>query len=147
MKKTCTEFMTRDPITCTPDDTAQRVASLMKTADIGPVPVVEGKDAEKLIGIVTDRDLALRVVGEGRDPRSTTVSEVMTPDPVTCHNSDDVQKALDKMSENCLRRIPIIDDDGRLVGVIAQADVATKLAEPDKVANVVKEISKPNRES
>src|SRR4030095_7435826 len=121
MKKTITELMTRDPVTCTPDDTAQRVASLMKTADIGPIPVVESKDAGKLIGIVTDRDLALRVVGEARDPKNTKVSEVMTRDPVTCRSSDDVQKALGAMSEHCLRRIPIIDDDGRLIATIAQA--------------------------
>jgi len=142
MKKTCAEIMTPDPVRCTPSDTAYWAAYLMKTKDIGPVPVVENSEDNQLIGIVTDRDLALRVVGEARDPRNTRIADVMTRELVTCQGEDAVEEVLRAMSENHVRRIPVVDAQDRLVGMIAQADVATRLAEPASTAELVKEISK-----
>lgn len=140
MKK-CNEVMTKNPIYCLPNDAVARAAQLMKNENIGPIPVIENEQTKKLVGIVTDRDLALKVVADGRDPKSTKVEEVMTRKVVTCRPEDDLQKALDAMSEHQLRRIPVVDDDNKLVGIIAQADVATRVNQPQKTAEMVKEIS------
>ena len=140
--KRCEELMTRGPVCCAPDDTTDHVAHLMKSKAIGPVPVVEKR---KVIGIVTDRDLAMKVVAEGRDARKTKVREVMTPEVVTCRADDDIQQALDAMAVNQVRRIPVVDQRDDIVGMIAQADVAMKMPEPEKVARVVKEISRSDK--
>jgi CBS domain-containing protein len=113
----------------------------MKDKDVGPVPIVQDKISKKLLGIVTDRDLALKVVAAGRDPNTTTVRDVMTTDVVTCREDDDIEQALDAMSHHQLRRILVVDNDKMLVGIIAQADVATRMDEPEKTGEVVKEIS------
>jgi CBS domain-containing protein len=113
----------------------------MKSENVGSIPVIENEQTQKLIGIVTDRDLALKIVAEGRDPKSTKVDAVMTHKVVTCRAEDDLQKALDAMAEHQLRRIPIVDANNRVVGIIAQADVATRVDQPEKTAEMVKEIS------
>jgi CBS domain-containing protein len=140
--KTCGDVMTKDPVCSLPDTTVLEVARLMKAQDIGPVPIVESQASRRLVGIVTDRDLALNVVADGRDPKTTRVADVMTRDLVTCHESDNVSKALDAMSNKQLRRIPVVDSQNRIVGIIAQADVATRLDKPKETAEVVKDISK-----
>jgi len=140
--KRCEEVMTKDPVCCAPDETAAHAAGLMKSEEIGPIPVVENR---KVVGIVTDRDLAMKIVAEGRDAKKTRVRDVMTPRVVTCHDDDDLQKALDSMQRHQVRRIPVLDRRDLLVGMIAQADVATKVKEPEKVAGVVREISRPDR--
>ena len=143
MKK-CNEVMTKNPVCCLPNDMVAKVAQLMKSKDIGPVPIIENEQTKKLVGIVTDRDLALKIVAEGRDAKSTKAEDVMTRKVVTCRGEDDVQKALDAMSEHQLRRIPVVDNDNRIVGIIAQADVATRVDQPTKTAEVVKDISQSN---
>lgn len=140
MKK-CNEVMTKDPVYCLPNDAVARAAQLMKKENIGPIPVIENERTKKLVGIVTDRDLALKVVADGRDPKVTKVEEVMTREVVTCRPEDDLQKALDAMSEHQLRRIPVVEDGNKLVGIIAQADVATRVNQPQKTAETVKGIS------
>jgi CBS domain-containing protein len=121
-----------------------KAADLMKSENIGSIPVIENEQTEKLIGIVTDRDLALRIVAEGRDAKSTKVEAVMTRKVVSCLAGDDVQKALDAMAEHQLRRIPVVDNDNKVLGIIAQADVATRVDQPEKTAEMVKEISQAN---
>jgi CBS domain-containing protein len=140
MKK-CHEVMTKNPVCCLSNDTVVKAAELMKSENIGSVPVVENEQNHKLVGIVTDRDLALKVVAKGLDAKSTKVEAVMTRKVVTCHAEDDLQKALDAMSEHQLRRIPVVDNDDKVVGIIAQADVATRANQPEKTAEMVKEIS------
>jgi CBS domain-containing protein len=140
----CREVMTKDPAVCLPDDLVSKVAQIMKREDVGPVPIVESEQSRRLVGLVTDRDLAMKMVAEGRDVRTTKVDEVMTRRLVTCRADDDLQKALEAMSENQLRRIPVVDKDDRIVGIIAQADVATRLNEPQKTADVVRKISQSN---
>jgi CBS domain-containing protein len=140
MKK-CSEVMTKNPICCLPSDIVSKLAQLMKSKDIGQVPIVENGQSKKLVGVVTDRDLALKIVAEGRDPKSTKAEEVMTRKVVTCHAEDDLQKALDAMSEHKLRRIPVVNNSNEIVGIIAQADVATRVDQPEKTAAVVKGIS------
>ena len=143
MKK-CNEVMTKDPVCCLPDDMVTKAAGLMKSKNIGSIPVIENEQTKKLIGIVTDRDLTLNVVAKGLDAKSTKVDAVMTRKVVTCLAGDDLQKALDAMAEYQLRRIPVVDNDNKVVGIIAQADVATRVDQPEKTAEMVKEISQAN---
>jgi len=137
----CKDVMTRNPVSARPEDTVASVARLMKENDIGPVPIVENQKSKRLVGIVTDRDLALKVVAEGRDPQTTPVKQVMTTSVITCRGDDDIETALDAMSTQQLRRIPVVDDGNMLLGIIAQADIATGMNEPEKTAEVVKDIS------
>ncbi len=143
MKK-CNEIMTKNPVCCLPNDSVAKAAELMKSRNIGSIPVVENEQTQKLVGIVTDRDLALKIIAGGRDAKSTKVEAVMTHKVVTCHVDDDLQKALDAMAEHQLRRIPVVDHDNRIVGIIAQADVATRAGQPEKTAEMVKEVSQAN---
>ena len=140
MKK-CKDVMTKDLVTATPEDTIVDVAQLMKNEDIGPVLVVDNNDSKTLVGIITDRDIVLKVIAEGKDPKTTRVGEVMSKKLVTCRPDDDVDVAIDAMAQFQLRRIPVVDDNVKLVGIISQADVATRVHEPEKTAEVVKEIS------
>ena len=142
MKK-CSDVMTQDPACCLPTDTVSKAAQLMKDENVGSIPVIENEQTMKLIGIVTDRDLALQVVAPERDVRSTHVEDVMTYEVVTCRAGDDVQKAVDSMAQHQLRRMPVIDADHRIVGIISQADVATRVEKSKEVAEMVKEISQP----
>jgi CBS domain-containing protein len=143
MKK-CSDVMTKNPVYSLPNDGVAKVARLMKSKDIGAVPIVENKQTKKLVGMVTDRDLALKIVAKGRDPKSATAEEVMTKKVVTCQADDKLQKALDAMSEHQLRRIPVVDKNQGIVGIIAQADVATRVDKPEKTAELVKDISQSN---
>lgn len=139
--KKCRDVMTEDLVFCTPQDTVSKVAQLMKREDIGPVLIVDNERSKTLVGIVTDRDLALKVVGEGRDPQKTKVEDVMTRKLITCHADDNVENAMKAMAQYQLRRIPVVNENMKLVGIISQADVATRVDEPDKTAEVVREIS------
>jgi CBS domain-containing protein len=141
MKK-CSEVMTRDPVCCLPNDSVAKAAELMKNENIGSIPVIESEQSRILVGIVTDRDLALTIVAAGRNARSTPVEMVMTHKVVTRHADDDLQKALDAMAEHQLRRVPVVDNNNKIVGIIAQADVATRVDEPEKIGEMVKDISK-----
>jgi CBS domain-containing protein len=140
----CDVVMTKNPVCCLPNDMVARVAQLMKQENIGPIPVIENEQTRKLVGIVTDRDLALKIVAEGRDANSTKVEAVMTREVVTCRAEDDLQIALDVMAKHQLRRIPIVDNDNKILGIISQADVATRVNQPEKTAAMVKGISRSN---
>ena len=140
MKK-CHEVMTKDPVCCLPNDSVAKAAQLMKSENIGSIPVIDNEQSRKLVGIVTDRDLALKIVTGALDAKTTMVKTVMTHKVVTCHADDDLQKALEAMAEHQLRRLPVVDDNHRIVGIIAQADVATRVDEPERTAEMVKEIS------
>ncbi|MFO7585487.1 MAG: CBS domain-containing protein [Anaerolineales bacterium] len=143
MKK-CSEVMTKEPVCCLPDDTVDKVAQLMQRDNIGSIPVIDDEKTQRLVGIVTDRDLVLKVIAKGQDAKTTKVETVMTRQMVTCLAEDDLQKALDAMAEHQLRRIPIVDSNKKIVGIIAQADVATRVNKPEKTAEMVKEISQSN---
>jgi CBS domain-containing protein len=138
------EVMTKNPVCCLPDDLVVKAAGLMQGGNIGSIPVIENAQTQKLVGIVTDRDLALKIVARGLDAKTTKVEAVMTRKVVTCLSGDDLQKVLDAMSKHQLRRIPVVDKDNKLVGIISQADVATRVNQPEKMAEMVKEISQAN---
>ena len=143
-EKKCSDVMTKDLTCCLANDTVERAAQSMKSQDIGALPVVDSEKARKLVGIVTDRDLALKVVAEGLDPRNTRIEGVMARNLVTCGLQDDLQRALDAMSQSQLRRIPVVDD-GRLVGIISQADVAMRLQQLETTGKVLQQISRPKQ--
>ena len=143
-KKKCRDIMTEDVVTATPDDTVVEVARLMKTEDIGPVLIVDNQQSKTLVGIVTDRDLVLKVIAEGRDPQTTRVGDVMSKKLVTSYTDDEVETAMKSMAQFQLRRIPVVEQNMRLVGIISQADIATRVDEPRETAEVVKEISQEN---
>jgi CBS domain-containing protein len=136
--------MTKDPACCVPTDTAARVAKVMKMENVGSLPVCESRKTRKLIGIVTDRDLALHVVAEERDASSTLVQDVMTKEPITCRAQDNLDKAVDGMQSHQVRRVPVTDQNGLLIGIIAQADIATRSCSPEVTAETVEEISRPS---
>lgn len=136
----CSDVMTKDPKACAATDTVEQAAQLMKSEDVGPIPIVG--DNGKLEGIITDRDIVLKVVAEGRDAKTTKLSDVMTTDLISCTIDGDIEEMLDLMEDNQVRRIPVVDGSGRLVGIVSQADIATRLDEPDKTAELVEDISK-----
>ncbi|HEX6644796.1 MAG TPA: CBS domain-containing protein [Gemmatimonadales bacterium] len=137
------DLMTPDPACITPNDSVQDAARMMGSYNVGSLPVVEGGDNKRLIGIVTDRDLALGVIGEGRF--DAKVGDIMTPNPRTVRKDDDLEAASRIMAEEQVRRVPVVDEKGHVVGMIAQADLA--LAEAGvtdrKVGEVVERISQP----
>ena len=142
--KTCMDVMTPNPVCCLPTDHVSAVAQIMKRENIGPMPVVDSQETRKLIGIITDRDLAMKIVGEGRDVESAKVEAVMTRKVVTCREDDELKRALKAMSDHQIRRIVIVDSSNKVVGIISQADLATRMNQPEKTAEVVKDISQSN---
>ena len=143
----CNEVMTKKPVCCLPNDIVTKVAELMKRENVGSIPIVEDEQTRKLVGIVTDRDLTLKVVAEGLDAKTTKVEDVMTGEVLTCLAGDDIRKALDAMAGHQLRRIPVVGKGNKIVGIITQADVATRVDKRKKMAKMVKEISQANRKS
>jgi CBS domain-containing protein len=117
------DIMSSDVQLITPDDTIQAAAQKMAEADVGFLPVGEN---DKLVGMVTDRDIALRAVARGKNPASTRVREIMTDKVLYCLEDEDVEEAADTMSNLKIRRLPIVDDDKRLVGVLSLGDIAFK---------------------
>ena len=137
------DVMTKDPACVTPGTTIREAAQLMQRENVGIVPVVEEKGTNRLLGVVTDRDIAIRVVAEGREA-GTRVSEIMSSGRIrTCTPDDDVAEAMDAMANEQVRRIPIVDPRGALVGIVAQADIVRKTRDEDKAGNTIKEISEP----
>jgi len=137
------EIMTKDPSCVTPDASVREAAQIMKAHDVGVVPVVDSNSDKRLVGIVTDRDIAIRCVADGKDG-SCRVREVMSADDIaTCSFSDDVEHVMDAMRSEKVRRIPIVDERGSLVGIVSQADVMRKTRDLHRAGETVEEISEP----
>jgi CBS domain-containing protein len=138
------DIMTPDPACCTPDTTAREAATLMRDHDCGSIPVVESLQRKRLVGTVTDRDLAVRGVAEGKGP-DTAVRELMTEAPVTCGPDDEVEIVREVMVARLVRRVPVADENGVLVGIVAQADIAREegAASDQEVGRIVEAISDP----
>jgi CBS domain-containing protein len=113
----------------------------MKTEDIGPVLIVDNEQSKTLVGIVTDRDIVVKAIAEGKDVKTTRVGDVMSKKLVTCRADDDVDVAMKAMAQFQLRRIPVVGENMKLLGIISQADVATRVDAPEKTGEIVKEIS------
>jgi CBS domain-containing protein len=138
------DIMTPDPACCTPDSTAREAALLMQEHDCGSIPVVETLQNRRLVGTVTDRDLAVRGLAAGKGP-DTLVRELMTPQPITCGPEDEVEIVREVMVARLVRRVPVVNQDGALVGIVAQADIAREegAASDQEVGRIVEAISDP----
>lgn len=136
------EIMTPDPVCCLPEDTAQKVASVLREKNIGAMPVVLDQSSRKLVGVITDRDLCCRVLANGSNPATTRIDRIFSADPVTCREGENISHCETLMQEHQVRRIPVVDGEGRCIGIVAQADLALK-EKPDKVSKIVAAISKP----
>ena len=140
------DLMTKNPETVTREDTLQRAASIMRDSDIGAIPVVSDNGSRKLIGIVTDRDIALRHVAEGHSSADCTVEEAMSGGRVaTAREDDDVDRVMELMREHKVRRIPVVGSNEEVVGMIAQADLARDARDEKEVERTVEKISEPGR--
>lgn len=140
----CKEIMTDNPAFCLPNDFAQKAALMMQEHICGLLPVVDSEYKKQPIGMVTDRDLCLTVVGQGRDPKLVHVEECMTKSTISCRPEDDVVKCLDLMKQNKIRRLAVCDAGGKLVGVIALADIVLKGKIPhEKAFEALRDISEP----
>jgi CBS domain-containing protein len=137
MAQSIREVMTRNPETVESGSTAVDAAKRMKQADAGMIPVVQNG---RLVGTVTDRDIAVRVVAEGKDPQTTTVGEIASTEIVTVAPDLDLSEALKLMARHQVRRLPVVEGDA-VIGVIAQADVAQQADERD-VGKTVEQISR-----
>jgi CBS domain-containing protein len=138
------EIMTEKPACCTPDETMQRTAQLMQEHDCGCLPVVEDMQSRRIIGTVTDRDLACRGLAAGKGP-DTPVREVMSKDPTCCRPEDDVRDVEQVMADKQVRRVPVVDARGCCVGMVAQADLARheEVIGATEVGRMVERISEP----
>ncbi len=138
------ELMTRDPACCVPESTLQEAAALMRDNDCGAIPVVEQAENRKLVGIVTDRDLAVRGLAEGKGP-DTPVGDLMTVQPLAADPDDEVETVREVMIRERIRRVLVLDSDRRVVGIIAQADLAREdaAATDREVGRIVEAISEP----
>lgn len=137
MAQTVNDVMTRDPRTLTEASPVLEAARVMRDEDVGIVPIVEG---DRLVGTITDRDIAIRVVAEGRNA-DTPVADVASRELVTIDPQQDVEEAMRLMARHQVRRLPVVEEDGRLVGILAQADVA-KHAPGESTGEVVERISR-----
>jgi CBS domain-containing protein len=141
------ELMTASPACCTPDDRVERVAQLMAENDCGCIPVIADQNDTRVLGVITDRDIAIRGIAKGKGP-DARVRDLMTPDPFCCSADADLKDVERVMAERQVRRVVVVDGDGCCLGVIAQADLALA-AERKKdvsdleVARVVERISEP----
>lgn len=138
------QVMTANPACCTPQSTAREAATLMRDHDCGSIPVVDNMQSKQVVGTVTDRDLAVRGLARGRGP-DTPIRELMTDDPVTCVPEDNVEDLRQIMVEELVRRVPVVDADGVLVGIVAQADIARVegAASDREVGRIIEAISEP----
>lgn len=136
------DAMTPDPVCCLMTDSASRVAGLLYKQGVGAIPVVTDHESRTLIGIITDRDLCCSVVVDGLDGQTTAIEKFVSLNPVACREGENLDDCEQLMQEHQVRRMPIVDGDGRVIGIVSQADLALK-DQPEKVAKTVAEVSKP----
>jgi CBS domain-containing protein len=133
------DLMTPEPACCSPHTTLDEVARLMLDNDCGEIPVVGTSD--RLVGVITDRDIVCRVVAKGKNPIAYTVETCMTQPVVTVRTDDPIERVLTVMERHQIRRVPVVDEDGSCAGIIAQADIA-QFATPGAVAEMLREVSR-----
>lgn len=140
------ELMTAEPVCCTQEQTLQEAALLMRDHDCGCIPVVEDTASNRLVGLVTDRDITCRCTAEGSTP-DTAIHEAMSRDPKSCGPDDTVEIVEGIMAAEQVRRVPVVDSEGRCVGIIAQADLARdqRAASDNDVGKVLEQISQPEK--
>lgn len=134
------ELMTADPACVTRDDSVRKAARLMREHDVGLIPVLRGGRSREITGVITDRDIAIRCVGEGRGPE-TIVGDVMSGDVCTVTSDDDVRTVMTLMGREQVRRIPVVDERGAIVGIVSQADIVLEAADDFAAERTVERIS------
>ena len=132
------DVMTPQAEVISPDATTENAASVMKTLDIGVLPVC---DEEGLVGILTDRDLVVRVLAATRDPKAVLVGEAMTPSVVYCFEDDDVEHAATVMAGQQIRRLPVLDKNRKLVGIVSMGDLALHTQDHQLTGKVLEDVS------
>ena len=135
------DVMTPQAEVISPDATTEDAASIMKTLDIGVLPVC---DEEGLVGVLTDRDLVVRVVASSRDPKAMLVGEAMTPSVVYCFEDDDVEHAAAIMAGHQIRRLPVLDKNRKLVGIVSMGDIAVHAQDRQLTGKVLEDVSQPS---
>ncbi len=142
MAQKAKDVMTKNPQVVTADASVQEAARLMKSEDTGVLPVVESQGARRVVGVITDRDIALRVVAEGRS--SATVRDAMSTGVRTARQDDDLKDVMKVMASEQVRRVPIVDDSGELVGIVSQADIVLE-GDDKRAEETIERISQPGR--
>lgn len=138
------DIMSRNPACVTPDAPLAEAARLMKTENVGAIPVVESTASHRLVGVITDRDIAIRAVAEGRDGGKTSVEHIMTSDVRSCAPDDSVGDVMEVMGREQIRRIPVVDERGFLVGIVAQADLVLESKDDKTTQKTLEQISQPH---
>ena len=138
------DVMTRGAEVVRPDATLQEAANKMKSLDIGPLPVCDG---DKVIGMLTDRDITVRATAEGLDPKQTRVREIMSKELTTCLEDQDVKEAAELMQSKQIRRVPILNKDKRLVGMLSLGDLAQRTQDSKLAGKTLEEVSTPGKSS
>lgn len=136
------EIMTIAPMCCCRGATAQQAANIMRDMNVGVIPIVESEDDDTLIGLVTDRDLCLEVLADGTYPQEKNVEDCMTADLITCKSDDTLERVVGLMQQHQIRRIPVVDSENHIQGIVSLADVVLMAHEHD-VAETITEISEP----
>ena|SRR5262249_22323080 len=140
------EVMSRDPACCVLSDTAQAVARILCDRNIGSMPVVADQESRKLVGMITDRDLCCSVIAQGLDPKTTKIEKLISLAPLTCRDGENIETCERLMQEHQIRRVPIVDAEDRVIGMVSQADLALH-DKSERVSKTVAEISKASQPS
>jgi CBS domain-containing protein len=135
------EIMTQNPACCTPDSTLQEVARMMKDNDCGCIPVVDSQQGMKPVGTITDRDITIRTVADNHNPINMKASDIMTANIATVTPQASVEECFDVMEDREIRRVLVVDEQGKCCGIVAQADVVQSGASPIRTNKVIREIS------
>lgn len=137
-----TEIMTADPVCCTPEMPLSAVARLMADNDCGEIPVVDQPENRILLGVVTDRDIVCRAIAKSKDPEETSAGDVMSAPAVSVDQGADLDECCEKMERHQIRRMPVVDGAGKILGIVAQADIALKTS-AQETGRIVRDISQP----
>ncbi|WNG41654.1 CBS domain-containing protein [Archangium violaceum] len=140
MAKMIREVMTRDVEVINPSDTLRDAAEKMRSLNVGPLPVCDG---QRVLGMITDRDIVVRGIALGKDPNSTQVSDVMSPGIEYCFDDDNADDILNRMKEKQIRRFIVVDRNKKLVGIVALGDLSGEVSE-QKVGEALEGISEPS---
>lgn len=134
------EIITHDPEVIRPETALIEAAQKMKSMDIGMLPVCDG---DRLVGVITDRDITVRGVAQGYDPKTARVQEVMTPEVIYCFDDEDVKDVAKKMEEKQVRRLPVLNREKRLVGIVSLGDLAVRTGKEKLAGEVLERVSEP----
>jgi CBS domain-containing protein len=140
------EIMSRDPACCVLSDSAQAVAKILCDRNIGSMPVVADQQSRILVGMITDRDLCCSVIAQGLDPKTTQIEKLISFPPISCRDGENIETCERLMQEHRVRRVPIVDAEDRVIGIVSQADLALH-DKAERVSKTVAEISKASQPS